>query len=273
MDSNIGATVKSNEKAYRLLKKAWSRLREKDPRSWSLRGLARETSLSPGYLSKLLSGQKPLSKAHCLKILKVLKIDDLTKMTILNSFEMKVQKTKVAKTKTPELESYEVPQESSEWLLARWHRLVLLDLMTTDDFKSCPKWFSARLGVPVSEIEKSLHYLIDAGLAEQDQAGNYRKKHLRIRFPTSISKQVIREHHKAQMQRAIQELDQKTTPKDFNKRLIVGLSVACDPKRLNEIRDFLHIALYEAAERFANGSCLEVYQINLQLFPQTQELK
>lgn len=168
------------------------------------------------------------------------------------------------------MEEYEIPAEQAEWLLKRWYHLPLLDLMTTTNFQSNSIWIATRLGISVTEVEAALKTLVDENLAILDQNGAYKKKHLKIRFPTTISKSVIREHHKAQMKRAKELLETRMTPKDFNNRLIVGLSVACNPQYLQEVKEYLHAALYEAAEILSRDPCAEVYQINLQLFPHTK---
>jgi uncharacterized protein (TIGR02147 family) len=260
--------MKSTAAAAKLLKKLWSRLRLKDARTWSLREVARELKVSPGYLSKVLSNQKPLSKKFALKLIRTLRVDELNKTTVLSFFDEGSAKAKRTRP-TARIEAYELPPESAEWLLGKWFRLCLLDLMTTSDFKSDPNWMAERLGISSAEIEDTLKKLLAEGLAVVDQSGRYQKKHRFIRFPAAISKQSIRDHHKAQMKRATLELDTKIAPKDFAQRLIVGLSLACDPEKLSEVKGLLQNALYEAAEKLSDGNCTEVFQLNLQLFPQT----
>ncbi len=91
-----------------------------------------------------------------------------------------------------------------------------------------------------------------------------------MRFPTTISKVNIRNYHKAQLKRALNVLEHQLTPREFNNRLIAGLSVASNPKKIEEVRKYLHFALYQAAEMLCLGDCTEVYQLNLQFFSQTK---
>lgn len=260
--------MNTNKQASTVLKKSWLRLKTKEPRLWSLRQVARETKVSPGYLSKVFQKKKPLQWSLAKKLLMALRVDGVNKEIVLSSFNKIAAKSRVVKAKAA-LESYELPAETSEWILGRWFRLPLLDLMTTEGFVSDPEWMAKRLSIPVSEIKDSLAKLVSEGLAEFEN-GVYRKKHAKIRFPTMFSKAVIREHHKAQMRQAIAELENKVTPKDFNQRLIVGVTTAANPKRLEEIKSFLHLVLFEAAEILSEGECSEVYQINVQLFPHTK---
>jgi uncharacterized protein (TIGR02147 family) len=252
-----------------VLKKTWLRLRKKDPRTWSLRQVAKDARLSPGFLSKIFSKQKSLTLKNAKKLLQILNVDGVNRELILAAFgPTRINKEKFT---LPEIDSFELPPEQSEWLLGRWYRLPLLDLMTTAGFESDALWMANKLGIGIHEVNDSLSKLVESNLAVRDENGRYKKVHAKIRFPTVISKKAIREYHKSQMNRAILELEQKVTPKEFNKRLIVGLSVASNPKKIEEVKTFLHLALYRAAEMLAEDQCNEVYQLNFQLFPQTRE--
>lgn len=260
----------TNKKAVSIIKKNWKRLKTQDPKQWSLRQLAKSLKISPGYLSKILSGQMPLNLDMAQQMIRILKIDDLFKQAILESYDIQTSKLIFKKTKKTNFEEFEIPTESAEWLLKKWYHLCLLDLMTTSDFVSEVSWMAQRLGITMSEATSALKILVDENLAEIDASGKYKKVHTRIRFPTTISKSAIREYHKAQLKRAILELDTRILPKDFNNRLITGLSVSANAEHLQAVKDYLHAAIYEAAEMFSDGRCTEVYQINLQLFPQTR---
>lgn len=258
----------NTSKATSVLRKSWLRLKSKEPRLWSLRQVARETKVSPGYLSKIFQKQKPLQWPLAKKLLTSLRVDGINKEIVLSAFNKIAPKKRVNYKTNSSLATYELPPETSEWILARWYNLSLLDLMTTEGFVNDPEWMARRLGITIQEAKDSLKKLVETGLATFEN-GVYNKKHKKIRFPTSFSKAMFREHHKSQMRRAIAELENRITPKEFNDRLIVSVTTAANPKRLEEIKNFLHLVLFEAAEMLSEENCSEVYQINLQLFPQT----
>ncbi len=258
----------SQAQALRTIHKVWNRKKETDSEIRSLRKLALKLKLSPGYLSKVLSGQKPLSEELARKFVKVLSPDSLAQTSILKPF---VSATRTeSSSKEPDLSVYEIASADAEWLLGKWYRTTLLDLMTLKNFVSDPHWMAERLGISLSEVETSLAYLARQGLAFQNEEGRWQKTHLLLRFPTETSKKVIREHHKSHLQRAAQILDSKILPKDFQDRLIVSLSLACNPEHLQEIKTELHRQLLDAASKLSQGDCQEIYQLNLQLFPQTK---
>ncbi len=70
--------------------------------------------------------------------------------------------------------------------------------------------------------------------------------------------------------KALRQLTHCTTEKDFDHRLITGLTVGGDPKKLPEARKRLMSALYEIAEFLADGDNSEVFHLGSQLFPLTK---
>jgi uncharacterized protein (TIGR02147 family) len=262
--------MSSQAQALRTIQKVWNRKKETNSEIRSLRKLALKLKLSPGYLSKILSGQKPLSEELARKFVRVLSPDDLAQKSIMRPFESTPEVPAMNSRDIADLSVYEIASADAEWLLGKWYRTTLLDLMTLKNFVSDPRWMAEKLGISVAEVETSLAYLARQGLAFQNEEGCWRKKHLLLRFPTETSKKVIREHHKSNLQRAAQVLDSKILPKDFQNRLIISLSLACNPDHLQEVKTELHRQLLDAASKLSEGDCLQIYQLNLQLFPQTK---
>lgn len=258
----------SQAQALRTIKKIWNRKKDVDSEISSLRKLAQKLKISPGYLSKVFSAQKPMNEDLARKFIKVLAPDALAQQTILQAFAQ--AKPALKDAADLDLSVFEIGPADAEWLLGKWYRTTLLDLMTLKNFVSDPKWMAKRLGITVNEVERSLSYLEKQGLAIRDESGVWRKKHLLLRFPTEISKKVIREHHKSNLIRASELLDSKILPRDFNNRLIVSLSIACNLDHLQMVKEQLHQQLYQAAHQLSQGDCSEVYQLNLQLFPQSR---
>lgn len=265
--------MKNPQSGAQIFQKFWLRQKKADPKRYSLRQVAKAAGLSPGYLSKIFSNQRQLTLEVAQSLFEILKMDEIGKKAVLESFALRPQRHIEKPKNLKVLESFKLSNESVEWLLGKWYRLAILDLMTTSDFQSDPKWISKRLGIAESDISYSLRILEESELAFRDEAGIWRKTHERLRFPTVTSKQTIRDYHKGQLNRALDVLNQKTLPKDFNERLIVGFSIACNPARLEEVKNYLSFALYEASLMLAEENCQEVYQLNLQLFPQTMPVK
>jgi uncharacterized protein (TIGR02147 family) len=268
--NHIGDRMDPIIKARRVINKSIVRLQNENPKTWSLRKIAKRMKLSPGYLSLVLSGKRPLSKAISERLITDLNIGPLEALTIRKCFHLEIAK---AKDERPEIQDTNDETElipgTAEWLLGQWYRLPLLDLLTTETSFDGPTKIAKRLGISEFEALQSLNYLEQEGLARKDSNGIWRKVFTHIRFPTNTSRAAIRAHHQAQLRRIDQILQNKTAPADFSKRLVIGISAAVDMNNLAEVKAELEAALVRAAKKLSHGTCTEVYQLNLCLVPQT----
>ena len=62
-----------------------------------------------------------------------------------------------------------------------------------------------------------------------------------------------------------------TTDKDYSRRLISGITFTANPDHLLECKKELENIIHQVSSKFSKGSCTEVYQINIQLFPLTTQ--
>lgn len=263
-------------KAHTLIKRAFER-QKKIHKTLSLRGLAERVNVSPGFLSKVLSGQKSLNFELAEKLFKQLNMDSLQRDQILEEMKSDLLKKKFksssARSKNapqgPLLSEFALMDKEAEWLLGKWYRLSLLDLVTAKVFKEDSVWVAKKLSIPVSEATITMRDLEKFGFLQRNEQGRLKKTHELLRFPTKFSTSAVRDFHAAQIKRALRELLTKTDQRSFEKRLITSVGVASNPANIDKAKAILHEALYAAATVLAEGEASEIYQINLQLFPQT----
>lgn len=260
-----------------LLKKAFDRRKSVGP-AISLRDLAKGVQVSPGFLSKVFSGQKGLTPDLALKLCEQLRVDSLQQEQIMQGLQDNLLKSKFgsslrtrSKTKKAlkSLEETTLMTLDDEWILSKWYYLTILDLITCQNFVNDPAWISKRLGLQIKETQDALKKLKQNGFILELENGSLKKAHNRLRFPTSFSKELIREFHAHQMKRSIIHMNSNTKKSDFDRRLITSVTVAACPETIEKVKSILHHAIYEATELLSTGNCSEVYQINLQLFPHT----
>jgi uncharacterized protein (TIGR02147 family) len=257
--------------ALTLIKKAFSKRKKENPK-FSIRMLARKVGVSNGFLSKVLSGKKTLSSDLATKLGHNLQMDELQKDQLKAALDLFRLPQKAIEISA--LEEYELAPASTEWILSKWYITAVLDLVTCEDFKESADWIASRLEISSTQANDALIILEKVGLIIRDEnSGSLRKKYAKIRFPTKISKTVVRDFHLAQMRRAAQLMNLRNSQDDFDGRLITGLTVASNPEKIQEAKAILHTALYEVANLLSNGRCSEIYQINLQFFPHTKKKK
>ena len=245
----------------------------------SLRSLAYDIGVSPGYLSKIMNGKKTLTASIAHRLCKHLRVDNLQSNEIMNSLQndlLEVNFGNVHKIRSQirppvqQMSEIVIMAPQAEWLLGQWYRLALLDFVTCSNFKLDIKWLADKFQLNPNIMLDTIKQLKSYGFLKVDDAGNLVKTYKKLRFPAEYSKASIRKYHEVQMKRAIQHMNVGQQQDSYNKRLIVGISVASNPENIEKAKQILHRAMYEAAEVLSSGSCTDIYHISIQLFPQTR---
>ena len=124
--------------------------RQKKKASYSMRALARDLEISPGYLWDFISGKRSLSRKKAIKIADSLRRNDLDR----ESFILSSQCTK---------DDYEIGGELYQ-LVSYWHHFAVLSLAKDPNNQADPKWIAQRLVIKESEAEEALNLLINQKL-------------------------------------------------------------------------------------------------------------
>ena len=137
--------------ARRIIQKEFERRQAKNI-SYSMRALARDLEISPGYLWDFISGKRALSQKKAIKIAEALKVKDLDK----KSFILSSQCTK---------DDYEIGGELYQ-LVSYWHHFAVLSLSKDPNNQADPKWIAKRLVIEESEADEALTLLVKLGLVK-----------------------------------------------------------------------------------------------------------
>lgn len=148
----------------------------------------------------------------------------------------------------------------------KWYYIALLDLTTCSNFKPDNQWMAQRLGITEEEVLFALTQLEKAGLLKVENE-TYKKIDANLLIPTVSSRKKIREYHKVMSQKAVEVMMSKTSPENFQKRLIQGTTIAANPERLESAKGIIKKALIDVINTLTEGDCTELYHLNLQLFP------
>lgn len=247
----------------------------------SIRSLAQRLELSASYLSKIFNGKKPLPPHLVKPLAKALRFDShqtarLQRMVLdglLDQFEGKSFGSEASVgsglTVGP-LDSYEPLGKQDFWLLETWYLIPLLNLLTVKGVSTEPKALAMKLGVPTRDIERALECLLQSGHLKRGGDGRILRTRLKVRFPTDRSHSSIRAYHREMINRALAEVEESLSGQGFSERLVSGLSLAGDSKKMAEARRMLEESLYRIADFISSGECDDVFQINLQFFKVTK---
>jgi uncharacterized protein (TIGR02147 family) len=260
-------------KAAAIIKQYFERKQDTNP-AYSLRALARDLKVSPSYVSGVLNGQKKISQKSLTKLVRTLDIDDeaalYLKMALLleDVEDTELRKRLESPVNGRPFQKFRPISRKKNALLSKWYYVAVLDLMTCVHFKSDTLWIARQLGILLSEAEDAIETLKKLKLIEETSAG-WRKRSEVVRVPRANSTE-IRQFHKQMIEKALADLQFKTQPEQFEKRMFGGITMAVSPGKIKEARQKLNAVLHEIADDLIDGESTEVYQLNFQLFPLTK---
>lgn len=271
-------------RVHELLRQHWE-ARRRANRRLSLRNVARKANLSPSYLSKIFSGQKPLPLPRVRSLAAALDLDPPAIRTLeraalreqagaedlAENLELDLSAVSAPEAEPeplPDLPSAGYARAPSQTALEEWYYLPILDLATCAGFE--PSWIPERLGLRPEVAERAWARLVELGWVEQTPAGKWKKMADKIRFPASRIDPRIQRHHTKMLQKAADELAYRKTDDDFRRRLILGASVATNEASYRKAEKYLEEALFKTADILSTGRADRVYYLAFQLFPLTK---
>lgn len=228
---------------------------------YSLRAFARDLGLSPGELSEILRGKRPLSPKKTARVAERLGLSATETRALLGMGRLEA--AGVAGVPLAEraltLDLFHVVSE--------WYCFAILNLAETKGARLDPRWIAGRLGISPTEAMVALEKLERVGLLSREDDGTLAVDDEFVLAPDGIPSEAIRKYHRAILQKAIAALE--TQPTD--RRDISGLGVALNPRDLpavrREIREFQQ---YLAKKYGAAGRKTEVFQLEIALFQLTK---
>jgi len=260
-----------------ILKPYFEQKREVKP-SYSLRALARDLQLSPGFVSQVFSGQRSPSLSAAENFARVLKIrktdaEVLRKSVALHSGEnIGIRKilNEYLKQDSAALafKKYKRKKMAPLLYLTKWYQIALMELITCEKYRSDERLIAQKLQISLTDLRASLFTLVNASLIEKVN-GRWKKKVLHQDFPTDTTHEATRQYHRTMTSKALEILSEQNQG-EVHRRRMIGATLAVNPENLDKVVDQLNAFLYKMTSLLGEGSCSEVYQINLQLFPLTK---
>jgi len=266
--------------AGQVLRAALERKRA-NARGYSIRALARDLGLSPGFVSKILNDQKPIPLRHVHEFARRLDLDEaaVKNLEILvggvspgfptgADADVEAGDSDSSAFLKPDF-SYHCASPAHYRVLEKWYTLAILDMVSCIDFSDDPALIARRLGISRADAARTLTQLLEKGLLER-VGGKLRKAEGKLRFPSRNARKDIRDYYQQILAKAVQCMNENTSETEFDQRTIQGLVVAAHPNNMEKARSILTDAIYRAAEVLAEGPCTEVYSLNVVAFPLTR---
>jgi len=270
------------QKAHELLKKYFEKKREKNAK-FSLRLLASKLKLSPAFVSNVLSGKRELPLPRAGEFARILDMDAFATRKLVRAIVMEqdldretmgdinLDPDEVNASLLGELpsEKYLESISKNHSVLDQWYYLPILDLTSCKGFRADPAWIADRLGLKKEVAEMAWKRLVNMGCVTE-RAGKWRKEEERILFPAARTDPVIQKYHLFLLEKSMDELRNQRSEENFQRRLVMSISVSSNPENLARAKKYLEEALIRAADILNEGPGEEVYHLGVQCFPLTK---
>ncbi len=241
--------------------------------SYSLRAFAKQLSMSPSHLSRVLNGTKMISPStaykiasnldlkndqveHFMDLVQLERSSEGSKELILQRLE---KRSRTENKRTLDLEMFKV--------LSDWYYLPLVELIKTKNFKSEPKWIAHRLGISHAEVNEALDRLNRLGIVTVEDGKIVSVESEFLITSQDIASAAIKKHHEQMIGLSITALkDQGIEERDFQ-----GLNFIFDPEKVPAAKKALRKFVDKFNMEFGRTG-EEVYQLNIQFFKLTKKV-
>jgi len=232
--------------------------KKKNPR-YSQGAFARALGVTSTRVAQYFSGKRLITKSAAIKIAANLNLDKKEKDHFL---ALCIQAK--SERKSPQLKIF---REDQLAVTIEWFHLAIVQLMYTKDFKLDAQWIADRMGLTKANVEDSLERLQRVGLIS---IANGKVELNRGAYTTApeIPSEAIRKGHVNMLQHVAKTF----ADVPLEKRDISSLTVAIDSRNIAEAKKLIREFRFKLATLISEGTRDEVYALNIQLCPLTQEI-
>ena len=225
---------------------------------FSLRAFARLLTLSPGQLSSIMSGKKPVTRRSAGKILAQLSLSSEDRAALLASlmpeFQVPVY-TRAAENRLLKEDEFAV--------ISDWYHYAILSLASVSGSRACPKWISRRLGITEIQALDALKRLKRLNLIRVEKDGRYRQSEKPLRTTNDVHSQAIRNHQKQYLDLAKEKID--IVP--LNLREYGSVTIATNTSKMCKAKHLIREFKDRLANELVAGKADAVYTCSIQFFP------
>ena len=145
---------------------------------YSLRSFARDLSISPSTLSRILSGKREINREIYERCRLKLKISPLQR----SWFEAYFEKRTHEKLPLAERRDYRTLTSTEAKLVGGWECIAILNLLKVRDFQPSASWIADKLDIPVTKVKRLVSTMIRLGFLKVESDGHWRAVHENVHF-------------------------------------------------------------------------------------------
>lgn len=238
----------------------------------STRVLAEKFSLSPSYLSRVLSGQRKLSLDSASKISRHFNLSADETLYFFDLVEMDNAKTEEEKAQigrwSKRQPDAQILSEEHFKVVSDWYHFAILSLMRSKKFKSDIHWISHRLDLEPTEVRQALERLQHCGLVTVEKGKYVAVENANFQTTEDVFSGAIQENHRQHLKLADSALAEFAPElREFINRTL-NLNISDIPEAKRKIRNFIK-KFDKEMDKQENGA--EVFHIDIQFYQVTKK--
>lgn len=265
---------------YRVFLNSWVSFKRQNNPRWSLRLLSRQLGLSgTGTLSNMLLGRRGLSIEMAQKLSEVMKLSDREReyfhvlVAVQSRSSRDLAKNELLRRKESigaEKRVHQIDFETFR-LISSPHYYAIREAVNLRDFREDPAWIQHRFRnsflLTEEEIALCLRRLLDAGLLSRDENGKLVQDTPIHSTPAEFKSEATRGYHDRSSRLATSALRKVGFDRRHFTATTFGIRKSDLPRFKQKIEEFCR----ESLGAFDGPDAEEIYQLNMQLFPLSEE--
>lgn len=230
--------------------------------SYSLRAYARSLNMSPGELSEVMRGIRPIT----LKLVKKLSQSiDFTKEE-----EEHLENLVAISRGQLDADEYFIDRRSLEMielnkakfhLISNWHYFAILNLFDCTDFKWSVNYLSSCLGISREQAKEAMQALIEVGIVEKKKSKVSVSKKNVFTGDFGVSK-AVQAYHQSVLKKAIKSLEDQP----IEKRHVSGIGLPIKHNEIDNVKKEIRKFEERILKKYSSEEADVVYQLESAFF-------
>ena len=254
----------------KLLNGKYEEMRAKNA-AFSMRAFARRLDVCPSTLTRVLNGERSVSRPLAEQLCDKLVLDPQERADVLDTFPTSRRYRKDAqRTSQDEADPSYLQLSADQFrIIGEWYHFGILSLIKTKGFKNDPEWISERLGISARDAAAAIERLERLGMIKRDDQGKLIRTRPRARTSDDVLNLSLQKAHRQNL-----ELGQEAlTSIPVELRDFSAITMPTTPELLPKAKELIRKFQDDLSELLESKPGTEVYKFCTQLFPLTKLAK
>jgi uncharacterized protein (TIGR02147 family) len=234
---------------------------------YSLRAFARLLRMDASSVSQILLGKRKVSIKLIKSICEIL----CANPTLIDKFSEQSKKRFTINSGLPptQQQSYSLLSQDAFNMISDWYHVAILELFSIPNFEGTVSACAKALNISNTQAKIAVERLMRLDLLKSHNGKIARSKMLITNFKPGMTSSAHKLLQRQILQKALDAIDNV----DSSEKDITCMTMAVDSRKLMEARELITKFRREMSRFLENGKRNKVYQLAIQLYPISKEIK